>query len=137
MYRASSGLLLNLISHRSFDQMEWSIYPNVSVATTLFSKALTKRWCQGDSYHVHFFVRTEYSELHGMVIPKSRFRIDAEDELPDPRLLRWHYAQCALGHIRGFAAQLPTVAEQAETMRREAEALLPKDMIYNSAIGTL
>ena len=63
-----------------------------------------------------------------MVIPKSRFRIDAEDELPDPRLLRWHYTQCALGHIRGFAAQLPTIAEQAEMIRKEAQALLHNDL---------
>lgn len=72
-----------------------------------------------------------------MVIPKSRFRIDDEDELPDPRLLRWHYAQCALGHIRGFAAQLLTVAEQAEALRREAQALLPEDVLHNSARGDL
>ena len=68
-----------------------------------------------------------------MIIPKSRFCIDAEDELPDPRLLRWHYAQCVMGHMRGFAAQLPTVAEQAEMVRRQAEAFLPKDVVYNSA----
>ena len=71
---------------------------------------------------MHFFVRTENSELHGMTIPKDRFRFDSEDELPHPKLLSWHYAQCARGHIRGFSAQMPTIAEQAEALRAEAQA---------------
>ena len=57
-----------------------------------------------------------------MTISKDRFRLDFDDELPHPKLLAWHYAQCVRGHIRGFAAQMPTVAEQAETLRAHAQA---------------
>ncbi len=38
VYRASSGLLLNMISHRSFDALEWSIYPQVSLVAQLSSR---------------------------------------------------------------------------------------------------
>jgi len=117
VYRASSGLLLNPISHRSFDSLEWSIYPKVSlIVNYAIISITTDSTLQDGVYFVHFFVRTEFSELHGKIINRDRFRYNSEDELPNPKLLAWHYAQCVRGHIRGFSAQFPTVAEQAEAL---------------------
>lgn len=96
MYRASSGLLLNPISHRSFDSLEWSIYPKVSLIVNYAIISITTDSTLQDGV---YFVR-----------------YNSEDELPNPKLLAWHYAQCVRGHIRGFSAQFPTVAEQAEAL---------------------
>ena len=63
-----------------------------------------------------------------MTITKDRFRLDSDDELPHPQLLRWHYAQCVKGHIRGFPARMMSVTEQAENLRSEAVAALQRNV---------
>jgi hypothetical protein len=69
---------------------------------------------------VHFFVKSKYSDLHGKTITRDRFRLNSDLDLPNPKLLAWHYAQCVRGHIRGFAAQIPGPAEQMAAIRSAA-----------------
>ena len=53
---------------------------------------------------MHFFspTTTQHYQHHGKVLPYARFRINNENELPDPRFLAWHYQQCVLTNVRGF-----------------------------------
>lgn len=62
------------------------------------------RILQDGTYIVHFFRPEEAEEFrhHGKVIPRERFRIHLETELPDPQYLAWHYQQCVQMHMRGF-----------------------------------
>lgn len=60
---------------------------------------------------MHFFVASRHAIHHGKVIPISAFRVKYPFQLPNPKLCRWHYQQCALAHIRGFPVQSPLVVE--------------------------
>jgi hypothetical protein len=69
---------------------------------------------QDNLYYVHFFTRSALSVHHGQVIRPDRFRVHSPDDLPDPKLLAWHYAQCARARIRGFAAGMPSLQNISE-----------------------
>jgi len=86
-FTASCGLLLASDLHTLYDNYRWSLY-NPGDSTLV----------------VHFFAPSEPSEFafHGKVIPRDRFRVHSEQELPDPRFLAWHYQQCVQLNIRGF-----------------------------------
>jgi hypothetical protein len=64
---------------------------------------------QDGKLYPHFFY-TSYEEeraYHGRPIdPATRFHRAfplSDAELPDPRLLRWHYKQCVQARLRGYA----------------------------------
>lgn len=59
---------------------------------------------QDGSYIVHYFRPQDDKDeaFHGKIIPLTRFRINHRRELPDPKLLRWHYQQCVMMNIRAF-----------------------------------
>ncbi|SCZ95122.1 BZ3500_MvSof-1268-A1-R1_Chr11-3g03630 [Microbotryum saponariae] len=89
-YELSAGLLLNLCFYTMFAHYAWSIYP------------------LGDGeFVVHCFdptIKTPLGESpHGYVITRERFNIQDDTELPHEDLLRWHYRQCVLRHLRGIA----------------------------------
>lgn len=52
---------------------------------------------------VHVFYGAKRKVWHGKKIPRSRFRIAHESQLPDRRLLNFHYQQCIIKHIRGVS----------------------------------
>lgn len=103
------GLLLSSEMHHAFDRLDWSLYHDKDVSFFPFLTANRKndayKALQVDVYFVHFFVLTlpNARQYHGKALPRSRFRGNPID-YPDPRLVKWHYAQCAMAHIRGFAA---------------------------------
>jgi hypothetical protein len=57
---------------------------------------------QDGCYYVHVFVaKTLTRGLHGKRLSRDQFRAE-ENEIPDPKLLSWHYQQCVQARIRGF-----------------------------------
>lgn len=51
---------------------------------------------------VHVFYGAKHRHWHGKIVPRSRFFIMRESQLPDRRLLSFHYKQCLVKHVRGF-----------------------------------
>lgn len=93
-YAPSMGVLLGKTEHVAYDKYQWSFYLKDNV------------------YYVHVFTAQDLiSQYHGLAIPRSTFRTFGRDEdLPDPRLCAWHYAQCAQMHVRGFSAGMSVQA---------------------------
>ena len=74
---------------------------------------------QGDVYYVHYFDRNlpGADRYHGKEITHARFR-SRPSKFPEPRLIRWHYKQCLMARIRGFAVNGGIPATSAEAMLR-------------------
>jgi hypothetical protein len=61
---------------------------------------------QDGVYYVHFFVAKPGSvrrQYHGKALGPDRFRGRIEDR-PDTRYIEWHYRQCVMARVRGFAS---------------------------------
>lgn len=87
-FQPSCGLLLRSELHTTFDKGDWALYP------------------EQDAFVVHEFVFEENQpRYHGKRITKDYFR-GPTNTFPDTRLLRFHYDQCAMMHLRGFASQM-------------------------------
>ena len=72
---------------------------------------------QDGIYYVHFFVAKPGSvrrQYHGKALGPDRFRGRIEDR-PDPRYIEWHYRQCVMARVRGFASgmEIPETSAQA------------------------
>lgn len=85
-----NGLLLSNMLHHPFDQFLWGIYYEEST----------------EKYYVHSFDEnpedpTSSRAYHGRALT---LRSDFRELWPHQSLLNWHYKQCVMAHIRGFAA---------------------------------
>jgi len=73
-------------------------------STPLLAEILSKRIMQKpDDLIIHVFYGVKHKKWHGKKIKRSRFRIGDESQLPNRTLLEFHYRQCVVKHIRGFA----------------------------------
>lgn len=86
LFYASCGFLLRDDLHHAFDRLEFSFH------------------LKDNTFYVHFFILNfpGAESIHGKAISPERFRGSLRRR-PDPRLVRWHYRQCVMAHIRGFA----------------------------------
>jgi hypothetical protein len=73
-------------------------------------------------FYVHFFDLglPGARQHHGKMIPPSRFHSSPEKH-PNQKLIRWHYKQCAMARIRGFAFGMEIPKTSAEAMISEAK----------------
>lgn len=74
---------------------------------------------EGEKYHVHFFSRKlqDAKLYHGKIITLDKFRSDPSD-YPDPRLIQYHYKQCAMMWLRGLAVGMQIPKTSAAAMER-------------------
>lgn len=88
LFHVSYGILLEFAWHHAFDRGDWALYPCPD-STDLI---------------VHVFQgRSARKVYHGKRIPSSRFRVwDELEDLPDTRMLEFHYRQCLIKNMRGF-----------------------------------
>ncbi|CAO1635885.1 unnamed protein product [Jaminaea pallidilutea] len=89
LYQGAYGILLRDDLHHSHDRGEWALYPR-----------------NDDEVIVHVFEPASpyMVAYHGKVINlRTRLR-GPRDQWPDTRLLRFHYQQCAIKHLRGYSA---------------------------------
>ena len=122
-YRVSHGILLKSDLHKQYDDYAFSFHTQVRryclVGSTDCTGSNQRRYgfilpyadlvlClqeNDESYYVHVFNERFLGDYHGKIIPRTRFSPVAETwELPDQRLCKWHYAQCILQNLRGFAS---------------------------------
>ncbi|BGO99663.1 hypothetical protein NBRC10513v2_003890 [Rhodotorula toruloides] len=85
-YEVSFGLLLSPNLHRSYD-----------------------RYNGRYSFHCFDYTDDEAAHLHGKSFAPSDMRVskeDGESAYPDPELCRWHYRQCVLMRVRGYAVNM-------------------------------
>lgn len=87
-FDVSFGLLLTKSLHNSFDRGDWALLPDPADPSILL---------------VHVFSQRKAAQYHGKRIDKSRFRVKDPRDLPDNRLLLFHYRQCLIKHVRGFS----------------------------------
>ncbi|CAO1633830.1 unnamed protein product [Jaminaea pallidilutea] len=88
-FYVSFGLFLDPKHHRAFDRGSLALYP-----------------CSEErgQFIVHVFDFVDGIAGHGKRITPSTFRVAHPAELPDRRLLIFHYRQCLIKHARGFAS---------------------------------
>jgi len=74
---------------------------------------------QNEVYYVHFFDRDlpGADDFHGKAIHSTRFHTRSSKH-PDPRLINWHYRQCVMARIRGFASGMEIAATSAAAMEQ-------------------
>ncbi|KAK0562189.1 hypothetical protein OC844_002819 [Tilletia horrida] len=93
VFEPSAGLFLRDDLHHAFDRFEFAFWPlaNGDLVVHIFNAKSTRR-----SYH-------------GKVVPMAYFRC-VPTRRPDPRLLLFHYQQCAMCYLRGWSSfpSLPT-----------------------------
>ncbi|PWN19880.1 hypothetical protein BCV69DRAFT_313615 [Microstroma glucosiphilum] len=89
LYDTSYGLLLARDLHHAFDRGSIALYPDEN---RLIVHVFTPRAAAWRPYH-------------GKIILPSRFRTEFEPA-PNIELLRFHYRQCCMMHLRGYAAQM-------------------------------
>ena len=95
MYDTAYGILLGRDLHAAYDRYEWSLYQRVISSPLLPHYPIVNSQCE--VYYVHVFKKAQHLRYHGLAIPRSAFRIDPEgNELPERRLIKWHYQQCLL-----------------------------------------
>lgn len=113
LFSPSSGVLLEDALHRAWDRLQLSFYRHVRKSFPSFTVLSDP---QNGVYYVHFFDRDlpGADTHHGKAIPITRFHTRPSKH-PDPRLIRWHYKQCAMARIRGFAfgMDLPSTSAEA------------------------
>ncbi len=81
----------------------------------------TYRLPQDGSYIIHVFTSDPREFHHGKRLdPSTRFRLRpfGRSDLPDPRLLKWHYKQCAMARIRGYAWNMAINAQNGTPFAR-------------------
>ncbi|SGZ02923.1 BQ5605_C033g11235 [Microbotryum silenes-dioicae] len=103
-YELSAGLLLNLHFYTMFAHYAWSIYPlGVSLYFLSWSR-FKSQICRALYMCFDRTIKTPLGKSpHGHLITRERFNIQNDTELPHDDLLRWHYRQCVLQHLRGIA----------------------------------
>lgn len=106
LFEVSYGLFLESSLHRAFDRGEWGLFPDPLVSHARQGK-ITCLDCfayqNDENLVVHVFYGEKHRRWHGKVVQRSRFRIAHESQLPDRRLLMFHYKQCLIKHVRGFS----------------------------------
>ncbi|KAI5479810.1 hypothetical protein MNV49_002622 [Pseudohyphozyma bogoriensis] len=86
-YSVSCGLLLLAHQHTAYDKYRWSFFVQDN----------------GDLVVHYFEPRNENNRaLHGKVITRERFRVNGEEDLPNPDMIKWHYKQAIMKNLRGF-----------------------------------
>ncbi|PWN40017.1 hypothetical protein IE81DRAFT_325947 [Ceraceosorus guamensis] len=92
------GITLNHAMHRAYDNGDFALWP------------------RGEDLIVHYFMPKMLKRRahHGQVIHRSHFRVQDESELPNKQLLMFHYQQCVIKYLRGFAAGFESGGGEAQ-----------------------
>jgi hypothetical protein len=109
------GFLIRDDLHKSYDRYEWGWYWKVRKLVDCFREVKTHASCrQNEKFYAHFFALEDPSmrSMHGKVIdPPVEMRVQPREYL-DQRLTAWHYRQCVLARIRGFADGFETALQE-------------------------
>lgn len=105
-FEPSHCLLLTARWHTRYDAYSWSLHHKVRSLSHKRSQ-LIDLGSQDGVYYSIIFEEAEMGQqqdYHGKPILPPRFNpLEHTSTRPDPRLCRWHFEQCVMMYLRGFA----------------------------------